>query len=101
MLESALSRMLEGRHLSDKDSDSFRISYPEIHEKFWGQLQMLLKKILAMTISASANKSASVSQPNPVSNRSGDAEKLRELYKMSLKFTDMSQLHVMHALWTS
>ncbi|KAM3712015.1 hypothetical protein ACB098_01G152400 [Castanea mollissima] len=101
MLESALSRMLEGRHLSDKDSDSFQISYPEIHEKFWRQLQMLLKKILAMTISASANKSASVSQPNPVTNRSGDAEKLRELYKMSLKFTDMSQLHVMHALWTS
>ena len=75
--------MLEGHHVSDKDSDSFRTSYPEIHEKFWKQLQMLLKKILAMTISASANKSAPVSQPNTVSNRSGDAENLRELYKIS------------------
>jgi hypothetical protein len=101
MLELALSRMLEGRHVTDKDSDSFRTNYPEIHAKFWRQLQMLLKKILAMTISASANRSAPVSQPNPVSNRYGDAEKLRELYKMSLKFTDMSQLHAMHSLWTS
>ncbi|KAF3973161.1 hypothetical protein CMV_003399 [Castanea mollissima] len=101
MLESALSCMLEGHHVSDKDSDTFRTSYPEIHEKFWKQLQMLLKKILAMTISTSANKSAPVSQPNTVSNRSGDAEKLRELYKMSLKFTDMSQLHAMHLKLTS
>ncbi|XP_062163942.1 uncharacterized protein LOC133870752 [Alnus glutinosa] len=101
MLESALSRMLEGRHISEKDSDSFRTNYPEIHAKFWRQLQMLLKKMLAVTTSASANKSSPVSQPNQVSNKAGDAGKLRELYKMSLKSTDMSELHAMHALWTS
>ncbi|KAG6644511.1 uncharacterized protein LOC122318422 isoform X2 [Carya illinoinensis] len=101
MLESALSRMLEGRYVSDKDSDSFRTDHPDTHAKFWRQLQMLLKKMLAVTISGSANKSSPVSQTNPVSNRSGEAGKLRELYKMSLMSTDMSELHAMHTLWTS
>lgn len=101
MLESALSRMLEGRHISEKDLDSFRTNYPEIHAKFWRQLQMLLKKMLAVTNSASANKSSPVSQPNQVSNKAGDAGKLRELYKMSLKSTDMSELLAMHTLWAT
>ena len=93
--------MLEGRHISEKDLDSFRTNHPDIHAKFWSQLQMLLKKMLAVTSSAGANKSSPVSQPNQVSNKAGDAVKLRELYKMSLKSTDMCELHAMHVLWTS
>lgn len=101
MLESALSRMLEGRHVSEKDFESFRTDDFEKHAKFLGQLQMLLKKMLAVTISAGVNKSPTLSQLNQASNKAGDAGKLRELYRMSLKSTDMSELHAMHTLWTS
>lgn len=101
MLESALVCMLEGRHISETKSDSFGTDYHEVCAKFWGQLQMLLKKMLAMALSANTNKSSAVAQPTPASNRHGDSGKLRELYKMSLKSTDLSQLHAMHALWTS
>lgn len=101
MLESALARMLEGRHISDAISDSFRTDYPEINSKFWGQLQMLLKKMLSLALSANANKPAAFAQPIPSSSKCGDAGKLRELYKMSLKSSKLSQLHAMHTLWTS
>ncbi|KAJ7973929.1 Erythroid differentiation-related factor 1 [Quillaja saponaria] len=88
MLESALARMLEGRHVSDSNLGTFSTNYPEIHAKFWSQMQMLLKKILSMTLPSSVNKS------------SVDGGKIRELYKMSLKATEMSQLYYMHSLWT-
>lgn len=101
MLESALARMLEGRHISDAISDSFGTDYPEINSKFWGQLQMLLKKMLSLALSANANKPAAFAQPIPSSSKCGDAGKLRELYKMSLKSSNLSQLHAMHTLWTS
>lgn len=99
MLESALSRMLEGRHLPEQISASFRTNYPELNAKFWGQLQMLLKKMLANSLAVNTNKSA-VTQPNPYS-RCGDSGKLRELYKMSLMSTELSQLNDMHNLWVS
>ncbi|KAJ6696827.1 hypothetical protein OIU85_003204 [Salix viminalis] len=101
VLESALARMLEGRHISDAVSDCFGTDYPEIHAKFWGQLQMLLKKMLSLALSANANKPAAFAQPTPTSSKFGDAGKLRELYKMSLKSSNLSQLHAMHTLWTS
>ncbi|CAK7323550.1 unnamed protein product [Dovyalis caffra] len=101
MLESALARMLEGRHISEAMSDSFGIDYPEIHAKFWGQLQMLLKKMLSSTLPANANKISAVAKPTLASSKCGDAGKLKELYKMSLKSANLSQLHAMHALWTS
>ncbi|XP_020233560.1 uncharacterized protein LOC109813725 [Cajanus cajan] len=99
VLESALAHMLEGRHVSDTNDDTFSISYPELHAKYWSQLQMLLKKMLTTTLSSSANKSPS--QPSSTSSRFGDGGKIRELYKMSLKGTDMAQLHKMYTLWTS
>lgn len=101
VLESALARMLEGRHISDAVSDCFGTDYPEIHAKFWGQLQMLLKKMLSLALSANANKPAAFAQPTPTSSKFGDAGKLRELYKMSLKSSNLSQLHAMHTLWSS
>ena len=104
MLESALSCLLEGRYLSSEtDSDYLPSINSEVHAKFWNQLQMVLKKMLAVTLSANGNKFP-FSQPRQlqtISNRSADAEKLRELYKMSLKCTELSQLGAMHTLWTS
>ncbi|KAA8546313.1 hypothetical protein F0562_002948 [Nyssa sinensis] len=99
MLESALTFLLEGCHVSETTSDSLRNDSPEVYAKFWSQLQMLLKRMLAMTLQVNTNKSSLNSQQLP-SNRSGDVRKLRELYKMSLKSTNLSQLHAMHSLWT-
>ncbi|OMO59516.1 Tetratricopeptide-like helical [Corchorus capsularis] len=102
MLESALSRLLEGRHVSEALSDSFRTDYPELHAKFWSQLQMVLKKMLVVNSSVnSTNKPSSDTQPTTTSNRSGDSIKLRELYKMSLTSNNSSQLHAMYTLWSS
>ncbi|KAI4352868.1 hypothetical protein L6164_007079 [Bauhinia variegata] len=100
MLESALSYMLEGRHVSDTNADTFSTRFPELHAKYWSQLQMLLKKMLGAALSLSANKSSS-SQASSTCSRSGDGGKIRELYKMSLKATDMLQLHAMYNLWIS
>ncbi|GMH22412.1 hypothetical protein Nepgr_024255 [Nepenthes gracilis] len=101
ILETALSCLLEGRHISiELCSDLTRDDKPEIYAKFWSQLQMLLKKMLALALSQSSNKSGSAS-PSTSLKRSADADKLRELYKMSLKAADFCQLHAMHNLWTS
>eukprot|EP00257_Ricinus_communis_P020242 XP_015579431.1 uncharacterized protein LOC8262710 isoform X1 [Ricinus communis] len=100
MLELALSRMLEGRYVSETVPDSFEVDSPEVHGKFWGHLQMLLKKMLASTLFVNTNRSSTAVQTASASNRP-DAGKLRELYKMSLKCTDFSQLHAMNTLWTS
>ncbi|GMI90737.1 hypothetical protein like AT1G35660 [Hibiscus trionum] len=101
MMLDALSRLLEARHVPEAFADSFSMEYPELHAKFWSQLQALLKKMLATNLSVNSNKSSSDNQSATASNRSGDAEKHRELYKMSLKSTDMRQLHAMHSLWSS
>ncbi|KAL1362826.1 hypothetical protein HN51_011040 [Arachis hypogaea] len=99
VLESALVLMLEGRHVSETSTDTFSTGYPELHAKYWSQLQMVLKKMLAMVLSSSANKSPC--QSSLSSGRLGDGGKIRELYKMSLKGTDMTQLHAMYSLWMS
>lgn len=106
MLESALSRMLEGRYILESlSSSALQAEYPELHAKFWSQLQMVLKRMVAVTISSSTGKlsSSAVSEPPlaSVNNRLGDSMKLKELYKMSLKCTDFSEIVKMHALWTS
>lgn len=102
MLETALSCLLEGRRISESCPESLLTGGSKVCAKFWNQLQMLLKKMLATTISTSTstNKSFPTGQSNP-SVRSADAGKLRELYKMSLKSTELSELPAMHALWTS
>ncbi|KAL1188627.1 hypothetical protein V5N11_009794 [Cardamine amara subsp. amara] len=95
MLESALSRLLEGRHISKTNADSLKTEDSELYSKFWAQLQMVLKRMLALSLPAEgANKSQTV-------GRSGDSVKLRELYKSSLKSTSLSDLNGMYMLWTS
>jgi len=91
--------MLEGRHVSDTNADTFSTNYPELHAKYWNQLQMLLKRMLATILSSSANKTPC--QPSSTSSRFGDGGKIKELYKMSLKANDMIQLHNMHNFWIS
>ena len=100
MLESALSLLLEGRHILEETiSYSFK-NEEQVYAKFWSQLQMVLKRMLATTLSANTSKSPLTSQQS-LSGRSGDVGKVSELYKMSLKSTEFGQLHAMHRLWTS
>ncbi|XP_010530159.1 PREDICTED: uncharacterized protein LOC104806788 [Tarenaya hassleriana] len=89
MLDSALSRLLEGRHVSETISDSSIRDDSELHARFWGQIRMVLKRMLTLSLPAEANKTWR------------DNGKLREMYKMSLKATSLSDLNDMHSLWTS
>ncbi|KAJ4965681.1 hypothetical protein NE237_017530 [Protea cynaroides] len=80
MLESALSRLLEGRDIfGEPVSDSLSSSIAEVYAKLWSQLQLLLKRMLMVTRAGSTNK-FSLSQAAPMNNKSGDVEKLKELY---------------------
>lgn len=97
MLESALTRLLEGRLASE--STLLHDQTPELCAKFWSQLQTILKSMLATTRSPRANKYPVSPQQAP--SKSSDAKKLSELYKISLKSPDFSQLHKMHSLWTA
>ncbi|VVA91902.1 unnamed protein product [Arabis nemorensis] len=78
VLESALSRFLEGRHISKED---------ELSKKFWTQLQKILKQMLAFSVVAGESKTV----------------KLKKLYLTSLKPTSQStsDLNAMHLTWTS
>ncbi|KAK3016717.1 hypothetical protein RJ639_007529 [Escallonia herrerae] len=99
MLESALTGLFEGRHISKEMIPD--ASGNEVHKKFWSQLQVLLKRMLSATLATNATRS-SVNHQQTSSNRSGDVGKLKELYRMSLKSNpDFSQLHAMHSLWIS
>ncbi|ESQ38918.1 hypothetical protein EUTSA_v10001809mg [Eutrema salsugineum] len=95
MLESALSRLLEGRNISKTYAESLKTKDLELYTKFWAQLQCILKRMFSLSLQAEgANKSQN-------SGRYGDSGKLRELYKTSLKSTNLSDLNAMHTLWTS
>ncbi|CAN8289832.1 unnamed protein product [Cochlearia groenlandica] len=95
MLESALSRLLEGCRISSTYAESLRTEDPELFMKFWRQMQAVLKRMLGLSLPAEgANKSQT-------SGRPGDSGKLRELYKTSLKSTSLSDLNAMHVFWTS
>lgn len=97
MLESALTRLLEGRHASE--NTSLHDQTPELCAKFWSQLQTVLKSMLATARSTRANKNPASPQQAP--SKSSDFKKLSELYKISLKSPQFSQLHKMHNLWTA
>ncbi|XP_056167993.1 uncharacterized protein LOC115681614 isoform X2 [Syzygium oleosum] len=99
MLEASLSWLLDGRQISETTSNALKACHPEIHAKFWGQLQTLLKNMLASTLAATGSKSPAHTVSIP--SKPGDAAKLKELYRMSLKSTEFRQLHVMHSLWIS
>lgn len=100
MLESALSQLLEGRHVVGKSNDDFsgNAQHTEVDVKFWAQLQTLLKNMLTAARPGCPNKSSVLSQ---AANRAADAGKLKELYRMSLKPAGLSQLHDMYELWAS
>eukprot|EP00268_Persea_americana_P039825 TRINITY_DN39473_c0_g1_i2.p1 TRINITY_DN39473_c0_g1~~TRINITY_DN39473_c0_g1_i2.p1 ORF type:complete len:1469 (-),score=289.01 TRINITY_DN39473_c0_g1_i2:144-4550(-) len=100
MLESALSQLLEGRHVVGKSNDDFSgdAQHTEVDVKFWAQLQTLLKNMLTAARPGCPNKSSVLSQ---AANRAADAGKLKELYRMSLKPAGLSQLHDMYELWAS
>lgn len=89
--------MLEARHVP---GDSLSGGDVKICEKYWSHLQMLLKNMLSVSLCPTTNKSSANSQ-HSASSKSADAGKLRELYKMSLKYTEFTQLQVMHDLWIS
>ncbi|KAK4375265.1 hypothetical protein RND71_005942 [Anisodus tanguticus] len=93
-MESALTCMLEARHVSE---DTLRNDNLKICDNYWSQLQMLLKKMLSVALCPTTNKSSANSQQS-ASNKSADAGKLRALYKMSLKYTEFSQLQVMQGV---
>ena len=95
MLESALTLLFEGRHVSEEPIPDSLGNDNSIYNRFWRELQMLLKKMLV------ANKSSLNSQ-QPQQSPPSNIVKLKEVYKMSLKSTpDFTQLHAMHRLWTS
>ncbi|KAL0326313.1 UNVERIFIED_CONTAM: Erythroid differentiation-related factor 1 [Sesamum radiatum] len=97
LLESALTRLLEGRHVSEHTS--LTDENPEVCAKFWSQLQMLLKSMLVATRSTKTNKIPVNPQQTP--SKFADAKKLSELYKISLKSSDFGMLDKMHSLWTA
>jgi hypothetical protein len=85
--------LLEGRHVVEANEDHSNDVDPEIKQKIWSQLQSLLKIMLAASLPSSTGKLASVS--------TGDAAKLKEMYRLSLKSTSFGQLHALHKLWVS
>lgn len=97
MLESALTRLLEGHHATV--NTSLHDKAPELCAKFWSQLQTVLKTMLATARSTRANKHP-INPPQQTPSKSSDVKKLSELYKISLKSPDFSQLRKMHGLWT-
>ncbi|KAK9053789.1 hypothetical protein SSX86_024863 [Deinandra increscens subsp. villosa] len=95
MLKSAVDSLLEGRHVAidritlEKDDDG------AVYERFWGRLQVTLKRMLSLALPAATNKSVAPPQ------QTGDVKKLKEMYMLSLKATDLSQLHAIYKLWVS
>lgn len=98
MMEASLSHLLEGRRISETASNALKADYPDMHSKFWTRLQTVLKKMLASAISAGQGK---LSFSTGTLSKACDSGKLKELYRISLKFSDFSQLHLMHSLWMS
>ncbi|KAJ9560319.1 hypothetical protein OSB04_005479 [Centaurea solstitialis] len=100
MLELALNSLLEGRHVP-VDRVTLQTEDCRVYERFWSQLQMVLKRMLAVALPATEKKTAAASQQTANALQPGDVKKLKELYRLSLKETDFSQLHAIHRLWVS
>uniref|UniRef100_A0ACD5WMA5 Uncharacterized protein n=1 Tax=Avena sativa TaxID=4498 RepID=A0ACD5WMA5_AVESA len=99
MLETALMHLLEGRHVVEANEECPNDVNLDIKPKFWTQLQSLLKSMLAasLPVSGAVRPAASAGQANTSSR--GDAAKLKEMYRLSLKSTSLGQLHALHDLW--
>ncbi|KAL5220660.1 hypothetical protein ABZP36_025373 [Zizania latifolia] len=103
MLEAALVRLLEGRHVVEPNEEDSNGVNLDIKPKFWSQLLSLLKSMLATALpggSTGRPPAASVGQANTSNNR-GDTVKLKEMYLLALKSTSLGQLHALHKLWVS
>ncbi|KAM3352941.1 hypothetical protein ACQJBY_024240 [Aegilops geniculata] len=96
MLEAALMHLLEGRHVVEANDEHSNDVNLDIKPKFWSQLQSLLKSMLKNLDTSRAAASAA-SQAN--GGGRGDAAKLKEMYRLSLKSSSLGQLHAMHKLW--
>ena len=99
MLESALNSLLEGRHVPAADKTTLQKEDCKVYERFWSQLQMTLKSMLTMALPGTTKKSLACSEQT--ASQSGDVKKLKELYMLSLKATDFTQLHTIYRLWVS
>lgn len=99
MLETALTHLLEGRHVVvGEPSDAVESDLTMIRKTFFEQLRSLLKNMLSSALGGSSNKSSDV---QGVPNRTGDVRKLREMYRISLKAVGIVQLNEMYELWAS
>ncbi|XP_076900260.1 uncharacterized protein LOC143554375 [Bidens hawaiensis] len=94
MLESALNSLLEGRHVP-ADKITLQKDDSTVYERFWSRLQTALKSMLSVALPAATNKSVTPSQ------QTADVKKLKEMYMLSLKATDFSQVHAIYKLWVS
>ncbi|KAF6147901.1 hypothetical protein GIB67_014481 [Kingdonia uniflora] len=102
MIESALCRLLEGRHvLREPTANSLSNDESEVTARLRTQLQVMLKRMLQVALTANSSKSSEPHRITTNTNRSGDIGKLKNLYGMSLKTTDLTQLEVMYDLWMS
>ncbi|PWA87447.1 hypothetical protein CTI12_AA131020 [Artemisia annua] len=99
MLESALNSLLEGRHVPAADKTTLQKEDCKVYERFWSQLQMTLKSMLTMARPGTTKKPLACSEQT--ASQSGDVKKLKELYMLSLKATDFTQLHAIYRLWVS
>ncbi|XP_072999000.1 uncharacterized protein [Typha latifolia] len=101
-LEAAILHLLEGRHVVEANEDCPKDDKDlELTTKFWNQLQVLLKSMLATSLSGNTKRTGSTSQAITCNGAAGNASKLREMYRMALKSTSLVQLHAMHKLWIS
>ncbi|KAI3736715.1 hypothetical protein L2E82_26699 [Cichorium intybus] len=98
MLESAFNSLLEGRHVP-VDRITVQKEDCRVYERYWSQLQMILKSMVAVTLPAATKKPVANSQQTTLP--SVDLNKLKDLYRLSLKATDFTQLQAIHKLWAS
>ncbi|PWZ30043.1 Erythroid differentiation-related factor 1 [Zea mays] len=99
MLDTALTHLLEGRHVVEANEDNSNDMDLDIKPKFWCQLQSLLKRMLAGSLPSSTGRAASVSQASTSSRT--ETSKLKEMYRLSLKSSTLGQLHALYKLWVS
>ncbi|CAI9266684.1 unnamed protein product [Lactuca saligna] len=98
MLESALNTLLEGRQVP-VDKITLQKDDSNVYKRYWSQLQMTLKSMLAVALPTNTKKPIATSQQSTLP--SGDLNKLKDLYRLSLKATEFTQLQAIHKLWVS
>jgi hypothetical protein len=101
MLEAALMHLLEGRHVVEANEEYSNDVNLDIKPKFWTQLQSLLKSMLAASLPGINTGRPAVSAGQANTSSRGDAAKLKEMYRLSLKSTSLGQLHALHELWVA